>query len=182
MSPATSLADLAGRRPRLVLLLLAAGVALSFQGSRGLYETTEGRYAESALEMVQRGQYLEPTLSGRPHWAKPPMAYWAVAAGLHVAGPNGWGARLANAVAFCLTVLLVAGIGAALWDRETGIVAGLVYLSSLFPAAGAAALSADTLVTLFEVLAVYLFVRAWREPGRSRGFVRAMWIAWALAF
>jgi 4-amino-4-deoxy-L-arabinose transferase-like glycosyltransferase len=179
-----SLVELSGRRPRLVLLVLAAAVAFSFQGSRGLFETTEGRYAESALEMVQRGDYLEPTLAGRPHWTKPPMAYWAIAAGIHVAGVNGWGARLANAVAFCATVLLVAGIGAALWDRETGFVAGLVYLSSLFPAAGAAALSADTLVALFEVLAVYLWVRAWREeaPARSRRFVRAMWIAWGLAF
>lgn len=180
MSPA----ELASRRPRLVLILLAAGVALSFQGSRGLYETTEGRYAESALEMVRSGDYLEPTLSGRPHWTKPPMAYWAIAAGIHVAGPNGWGARLANAVAFCATVLLVAGIGAALWDGATGLVAGLVYLSSPFPATAAAALSADTLVTLFEILAVYLYVRAWREeePARSRRFVRLMWIAWALAF
>jgi 4-amino-4-deoxy-L-arabinose transferase-like glycosyltransferase len=179
-----SLADLSARRPRLVLLLLAAGVAFSFQGTRGLYETTEGRYAESALEMVQRGEYLEPTLSGRPHWTKPPMAYWAIAAGLHVAGANGWGARLANAVVFCATVLLVAGIGAALWDRETGLVAGLVYLSSLFPVAAAAALSADTLVTFFEILAVYLYVRAWREVelARSRRFVRAMWAVWGLAF
>jgi 4-amino-4-deoxy-L-arabinose transferase len=184
MSAAAQLAELAGRRPRRVLLGLAAGVALAFQGSRGLYETTEGRYAESALEMVQHGRYLEPTLSGRPHWTKPPMVYWAIAAGIHVAGPNGWGARLANAVAFCLTVLLVAGIGAALWDPATGVVAGLVYLSSLFPAAAASVLSADTLVTLLEVAAVYLFVRAWRAPApeRARGFVRLMWIVWGLAF
>ena len=179
-----SLAEHAVRRPRLVLLGLAAGVAFSFQGSRGLYETTEGRYAESALEMVRGGEYLEPTLSGRPHWTKPPLAYWAIAAGVHVAGANGWGARLANAVVFCATALLVAGIGTALWGPATGLVAGLVYLSSPFPAAAAAVLSADTLVAFFEILAMYLYARAWREddPRRARRLVRGMWVAWALAF
>lgn len=178
------LPELAGRHPRLVLLALAVAVGLAFQGSRGLYESTEGRYAECGLEMVRSGSWLEPTLSGRPHWTKPPLAYWAVAAGVQLAGANGWGARLGNAAAFCATVLLVAGIGAALWDRRTGLVAGLVYLTSLFPAGAAAILSADTLLTCFELLAVYLWVRAWRDPDprRSRWFVRGMWLAWGLAF
>jgi 4-amino-4-deoxy-L-arabinose transferase-like glycosyltransferase len=180
----TSLAEAAARRPGALLAGLALVVSFAFQGSRGLYESTEGRYAETALEMVQRGELLEPTLAGRPHWTKPPMAYWPIAAGIAVAGPNGWGARLANAVALCLTVLLVAGCGAALWDRTTGLVAGLVYATSPFPVGGAWALSADTVLAFFEVLAVFLYLRARRDAGtrRARWLVRAMWIAWGLAF
>lgn len=180
----TSVADAGARHPRTLLAGLALLVAFGFQGSRGLYESTEGRYAETALEMVQRGEYLEPTLAGRPHWTKPPMAYWPIAAGVALAGTSGWGARLSNAVVFCLTVLLVAGCGAALWDRTAAIVAGLVYASSPFPAGGAWAVSADTLLAFLEVLAVYLYLRARREQdaARARGWVRAMWIAWGLAF
>ena len=176
--------DLAARRARALLAGLAVLVAFAFQGSRGLYETTEGRYAESALEMVQRGDLLEPTLAGRPHWTKPPLAYWPIAAGIALAGANGWGARASNAIAFCLAVLLVAGCGAALWDRATGVVAGLVYASSPFPAGAAYAVSADTLLALFELLAVYCYLRARRDPDapRVRWWVRGMWVAWGLAF
>jgi 4-amino-4-deoxy-L-arabinose transferase-like glycosyltransferase len=181
-----SRADLAAltRRPRAVLLALALLVAFAFQGSRGLYETTEGRYAESALEMVQGGGWLEPTLAGRPHWTKPPLTYWTIAAGIVVVGPNGWGARLASALAFVLTVLLVAAIGETLWDRATGFVAGLVYVSSPFPAAAAAVVSTDTLLALLEVLAVFLYVRsrAEEDPRRARAWIRGMWLAFGLAF
>lgn len=181
------LAELAARfeqRPRLALLGLAAVVAFAFQGSRGLYESTEGRYAESALEMVRAGDYLEPTLAGRPHLTKPPLAYWTIAAGIGLAGPNGWGARLSNAVVFCLTVLVVSAIGTTLWGRATGVVAGLVYLSSPFPAAAAAVVSTDTLLAFLELFAVYLYLRARAEEDdrRASRFVRAMWLAWALAF
>jgi 4-amino-4-deoxy-L-arabinose transferase-like glycosyltransferase len=178
------LAALAARLPRAVVLALALVVAFAFQGSRGLYETTEGRYAESALEMVQGGGWLEPTLAGRPHWTKPPLTYWTIAAGIMVMGPNGWGARLASALAFVLTVLLVAAIGETLWDRPTGFVAGLVYVSSPFPAAAAAVVSTDTLLALLEVLAVFLFVRsrAEEDPRRARAWIRGMWLAFGLAF
>jgi 4-amino-4-deoxy-L-arabinose transferase len=167
-----------------VLLALAAAVAFSFQGSRGLYETTEGRYAQSALEMIQQGRYLEPTLGGRPHWTKPPLAYWAIAAGIGVAGANGWGVRLSNAFVFCATALLVAAAGAALWDPTTGLVAGLVYVSSLFPAAAAGVVSTDTLLAFWELLAVVLYLRAWRaeEPATERRSIRVMWLVWGLAF
>lgn len=180
MSPA----EVARRWPRGALLALSLVVAFAFQGSRGLYETTEGRYAESALEMIQHRQYLEPTLAGRPHWTKPPLAYWAIAAGIDLAGANGWGARLSNAVAFCLTVLVVAALGTVLWDRTTGLLAGLVYLSSPFPAAAAAVVSTDTLLVLWELLAVYLYLRAWRsdDPARARRSVRAMWLVFAVGF
>lgn len=180
MSPA----EVARRWPRGLLLALALVVGFAFQGSRGLYDTTEGRYAESALEMVQHRQYLEPTLAGRPHWTKPPIAYWAIAAGIDVAGTNGWGARLPNAVVFCLSVLVVAALGAELWDPATGLLAGLVYLSSPFPAAAATVVSTDTLLALWELLAVFLYLRAWRsdDPARARRSIRAMWIVFGIGF
>lgn len=177
-------AERAAARPWVTVCLLSLLVGLAFQGSRGLFDTTEGRYAEAAREMVERGAWLEPTLAYRPHWTKPPATYWTIAGGFALFGENAWGARFANAVAFCLTTLAVAAIGAMLWDRTTGYLAGLVYLSSPFPVAGAAVLSTDTLLTLWETLAVLGYVAAYRsgEPRRARWGVRGMWIALGLAF
>ena len=129
------------------MAFLALFVAFSFQGSRGLYETTEGRYAECSREMLERDNYLEPTLGYRPHFTKPPLTYWAIAGGMRLLGPNEWGVRLYNAIAFFLTVLAIAWIGATLWGKPTGIMAGLIYASSPFPVFGAYAVSTDTLLT-----------------------------------
>ena len=170
------------RRPSAAVAALAIVVSFSFQGSRGLFETTEGRYAESALEMVHRGDWLSPTLAGRPHWTKPPLAYWPIAAGVAWLGPSAWGARLGNALVFCLTVAAVAACGAALWGRETALVAGLVYATSPFPVGAAWALSADTLLTLFEIVAAWAYLRARQGGPSARWWIRAMWIAWGLAF
>jgi len=164
-----------------LLLALALLVAVPFEGTRGLYETSEGRYAEVAREMRETGSYLEPTLDYRPHWAKPPLTYWAIAAGLALAGDDAWGVRAYNIAAFALTVLAVAAIGAALWDAPTGWVAGLVYISSLFPAIGAASATADTLLALWVTLAVLAYARA-RRGARPRGWVCAMWLLFGIGF
>jgi len=167
-----------------LLVSFALVIGAAFQGSRGLYETTEGRYAEVAREMMETGNYLEPSLGYRPHWTKPPLAYWAIAGGMRILGRNAWGARLCNVVAFVLTVVAVACIGKTLWGMQAGFTAGIIYASSGFPALAASELSADTLLTMWEVGAVLCYVKAvfaGRNAGRKR-WISAMWVFWGLGF
>jgi 4-amino-4-deoxy-L-arabinose transferase len=180
----------ASSREWAALLLLAATVALCFQGARGLYESSEGRYSESAREMLSTGNFLEPKLDGRPHWTKPPLSYWSIAAGMAVFGRNEYGARFANAAAFLLTVLAVGATGSALWGRTAGIAAGLVYATSPFPALAASTVTTDTILTLWEVCAVLCYVLAVR-PGESeaprtatvsRAWMAGMWACFGLGF
>lgn len=168
----------------LFLIGITLAVAFAFQGSRGLYETTEGRYAEVAREMLVRGNLLEPTLSFEPHWTKPPLAYWAIAGGLEVFGVNTWGARIPGAVAFALTVLVVVAAGSRLWDRETGLLAGLVYAASPFAVVGAASVSTDVFLALFVAAGFLGYAGAWTSGSvrHRRWWIRAMWAAFGLAF
>ncbi len=163
---------------------MGLAVGFGFQGSRGLFETTEGRYAEVAREMVESGDFLEPTLDQTPHWTKPPAAYWGIAAGVALLGDNAWGARLSHAIELILTAAVVLLIGRALYDPGTGLLAGLVYATSLLPAAGAAAISADMPLALVEALAVLCWARAIRAGTTRRGaaWVAAMWAAFGAAF
>jgi len=134
--------------------------------------------------MLETGNFVEPTLDYEPHWSKPPLTYWAIAAGVRAFGRNAWGARFYNIIAFVVTVLAVAACGSALWDRRTGAAAGLVYLSSFLPAVGASVVSADGLLVMWETLAVLFYIEAYRcgEDARSRWWIRAMWFAFGLAF
>ncbi|HEX7078098.1 MAG TPA: phospholipid carrier-dependent glycosyltransferase [Candidatus Eisenbacteria bacterium] len=84
MIPAWALAALA--------LVLSAGVL-------GLIEPTETRYAEIGREMLATRDWLIPRLNGIAHFHKPPLAYWASAGGMAVAGVNEWGARIGAALA-----------------------------------------------------------------------------------
>jgi 4-amino-4-deoxy-L-arabinose transferase-like glycosyltransferase len=157
---------------------------MAFQGSRGLFEPTETRYAEVAREMLESGDYLHPTLSHQPHLTKPPVAYWAIAAGMRLLGRNAWGARFGNVIALCLTVLAIASIGTTVWGNRIGFLAGLIYLSSPLPVIGAAAVSTDTLLTLWEVCAVLAYIKAITAPSvrRARWWTVATGLAFALGF
>jgi len=172
------------RNLKWVMILLALLVSFSFQGTRGLYETTEGRYAECAREMIESGNYLEPTLDYKPHWSKPPLTYWAIAGGIKLLGRSEWGVRFYDAVAFFLTVLVVSAIGKALWGETAGYIAGLIYLSSPFPVYGACAVSTDTLLTLWELCAVFCYLIAYKGQSETKSslWVPGMWIFFGLGF
>jgi 4-amino-4-deoxy-L-arabinose transferase len=127
-----------------VLQLVAAFLLVVPAGMAGLLEPTETRYAEIAREMRAGGDWLHPRLNGIAHFHKPPLAYWATAAGMSVAGENAWGARLpaalASLAALGFTVLAARRrFGALLGDAT---LAGWVVASTLlFHAAGRAVAS-----------------------------------------
>ena len=172
------------KRTFVLVAALALIVALAAIGTRGLYETTEGRFAEVAREMLESGNWLEPQAAYRPHYDKPPLSYWAMAAGMSVFGVGEVGVRAGNALAFVLSALGVVWLGALLWDRRTGLVAGLVYATSAFPAIAAGSLSSDGFVTLFEIGAMLAYVCATRTRERrsERRWVVLVWFALGLAF
>jgi 4-amino-4-deoxy-L-arabinose transferase-like glycosyltransferase len=162
------------------ILVLALLAALAFQGSRGLYETTEGRYAECAREMLASGHFLEPTLDSQPHWTKPPMTYWAVAAGIAALGRNAWGARAFQVATFCLTVAAVWFLAKLIWGLEAAPYAALVFTTSPLSVGAAGALGPDNLLTLWETLALLAFWAGARLEKRS--CFTLMWLAFGAAF
>ena len=88
-------------RSRLWVAMLALVLAFGFLGTRAIWDPDEGRYTNVALNMRDSGDWLNPTRNGEVgHWSKPPLTYWAIAAGVSVAGQNPWGARLPLALAY----------------------------------------------------------------------------------
>lgn len=165
-----------------VALLLA--YALVGQGARGIFEPDEGRYTDIALEMLASGDFLTPAFNHEvPHFAKPPMVYWAIAGSVALLGRNEWAVRLPNAVAFTATVLLVAALARRLVPREWWL-APLVYATFLLPAGASNVVTTDTLLTLFETAAVLGFVCWWpdRSSRRCPPSLAGMWLAFGLAF
>ena len=169
--------------PPLWLVLLLVLMAFAFQGTRGIWEPDEGRYTSTGLNMLESGDWLVPTIDGEhAHLTKPPITYWALASSFAVFGRNEWAARLPGALAFVGTGLLVFGIGRRLVPTKPWL-PSLAWGLGLAPLIGTNIVSTDALLMFFETAAMFAFVEAWwRGDGLARGWIRAMWMCWGLAF
>ena len=152
-----------------------------FHGSRGLYETTEGRYAECAREMAKAGTWLEPLLNGNPHWTKPPLTYLAIRIPYSVLGPTTWAARLYLIPCYLITIAAVWWLAFRLWrDRECAAMGALVYATAGVPMLASQAVSTDYPLTAALALAHACFWDALRL--RSSRAVHLMWLFLGIAF
>ena len=173
-----------GRSAVLWLFCLSLLLGFAFQGTRAVWSTDEGRYTENALQMIDSGNYLVPAYgTDRLNFTKPPVTYWAIAAAVNVFGRNEWAVRAPNALAFALTALLLCLMGRRLVPEKMWL-PGLIYTLTLAPFIAANVVSTDTLLTLFEALAMLGFVSAELAPGTPsrRGYIYLMWLGFGLAF
>lgn len=170
---------------RIALAIVALLVfGLAFQGSRGLWERDEGRYTNIALRMQETRDFVVPAFNDDvPHFAKPPLTYWAIAGGIALLGWNEWGARLPNALAFIATVLTIYALARRITPGRAWL-PPLIYASFLFPFSAANIVTTDTLLALWETLAVLGFVEWRHRRGRSGRvlFLLIMWGGFGLAF
>jgi 4-amino-4-deoxy-L-arabinose transferase len=167
-----------------LLFLAALAFAMIFQGSRGIWEPDEGRYTDISVQMLRTGEFLQPAYNDEfGHFAKPPLAYWAIAGGIRLLGWNEWGVRLANALAFAGTVLVVFALAGTITPARPWL-PPLVYASSLLPFAAANVVTTDTLLAFWEALAVLGFVEWWKsiEVRPRISGVLLMWFGFAMAF
>jgi 4-amino-4-deoxy-L-arabinose transferase-like glycosyltransferase len=95
----------------LLLVLLLPGALLYPCRSFHLLEPDEGRYAQIPKEMVERGNWVVPTLQGEPYLDKPPLMYWLVGLSYKTFGVSEASARLVPALAVHLTILMIYLVG-----------------------------------------------------------------------
>ena len=76
--------------------------------SVGLVGADEPRYAQVAREMLQRHDWVTPTLWGKPWLEKPPLYYWLTDIAYKAAGGvHDWAARLPSVVLATLMVFFI---------------------------------------------------------------------------
>lgn len=91
--------------------LLLAGLCLFLffygLGSFGLVGADEPRYAQVAREMLQRHDWITPTLGGKAWLEKPVLYYWQAEIAYGLFGVHDWAARIPSALDASLMVLAV---------------------------------------------------------------------------
>jgi 4-amino-4-deoxy-L-arabinose transferase-like glycosyltransferase len=144
----------------------AATIFFFHLGTYGLWEPDEARYAEIAREMLALRNFIVPHLNYVPYIEKPPLLYWLTASSMSLFGVNEFAARLPNALAALLGVIVTYCFVARAFDRRRAILAALVLATSGLYAVMAQVLTTDMLLTTMITVALFAFYLQWREGGR----------------
>ena len=100
--------------------LAAAAVSFAGIGSHSLWTPDEPRDAAVGKAMWASGDLVVPRLNGRPFLEKPPLAWWAQAAGYQVLGVSDATARVTPALFGTLTLLVTFALGRRLGGTRAG--------------------------------------------------------------
>jgi 4-amino-4-deoxy-L-arabinose transferase-like glycosyltransferase len=155
-------------RTRTDALLLAGFCAFLFfygLGQFGLIGADEPRYAQVAREMLERRDWITPTLGGQPWLEKPPLYYWQAILAYKVFGVSDWAARWPSAFDATLLVL-------ALYFFLRRFLSGVELDGALIAASCAGidgyARAASTDMTLAATFAIGMLAWwAWHESGKK---------------
>lgn len=160
----------------LPILLLFSLVSTFRLGASGLIEPNEPFYALTAKEMLQRGEWVVPTLFGQPQFEKPVLAYWVYLIFFSLFGVNEWAARLGPFVAALGTLAATAVLAKTLFGRTRTMVWSVLILASAgFFITLSRVVLTDMFLCLFTTAAFACYARGWKEPS-------ARPVAWHLFF
>ncbi|MBI4423228.1 MAG: glycosyltransferase family 39 protein [Elusimicrobia bacterium] len=150
---------------RALWMLLAAVALLPFVDlGHPLWEVDDARYAEIPREMVERGDWLSPTLNYLDYVEKPPLPYWLGCLSYKVFGVSEAAARLPLALFGLLALAATAWLGAWLFTVETGLAAAAILGTCVQFSALTHALTPDLPLTAALAWTSALWLRAMRRP------------------
>lgn len=125
-----------------------------------LLDPDEGLHASIAQEMVEGGNWITPQFLGRPFLDKPIFFFWVQAASLRLLGPSEAAVRLPGLMFGLLGAITTGLLGGRMFGRRTGLVAGILYATTILPTAMAQAASHDVALIPWVNLAILLLWEA----------------------
>ncbi len=154
----------------ILLILFVLGIPfLQYLGRLPLIDPDEGRYAEIPREMLERLDFITPTLNYVHYFEKPPLLYWLNAASMHLFGLNEFAARLPSALCGLATVLTTYIVARYLYDRRTALISALILATSAGFVLQSRIILTDMLLTFCLTAALGAFiVAASQEKHRNR--------------
>lgn len=133
-----------------------------------LLDDADSVHAEVAREMVARHDWVTLYANGIRYLEKAPLLYWSMAVSFRLFGPETWAARLPLALLTLLLLLVVAGLGRALFRSEgAGLLSAVVLATSFGLFIFTRILIPDALVCLWLTVAMLCFWRSLSKPTRA---------------
>lgn len=165
---------------KLDILLISVFCLLIFffkLGSYPLFDLDEPRYAESAREMIERGNWITPYFNYEVRFEKPVFFYWLIILAYKTFGLSEFSARFFSAVSASAMVGMLYAFGRHFISRQYGLFSALILASSLMMIGiGRMAITDMTLSCFMTGSTLCLFMAAhrnlkwWLAAGIVTGF------------
>ena len=124
----------------------------------GLTDPDETFYAQTAKEMLSKGEWLTPHIFGKPQFEKPILFYWLVEISFKVFGVNETAARLPSAVFGTIGIAAIYFLGSLLFNKRTGLIAAAMLATSVeYVILSRACVTDMTLFSLMLLGALFFF-------------------------
>ncbi len=147
----------------LIALLAVVSAVLFFPalGAMELTDPDESFYAETAKEMYSAGEWITPTIFGKPQFEKPVFYYWLVLLSYKMFGVNEFAARFPSAVFGIAGVIGVFLMGRLFFSPLSGFLSGIVMATSIFYLAFSRACVTDIVLAVFVLYTFVFFIMGW---------------------
>ncbi len=169
---------------RLSLRALLVAAALLFfvdVGGSSIWDANEAFYVETPRQMVQTGDYINPSFNGQPRFNKPVLSYWVVAGFYKVLGVSVTSERLAIAFGALMIIAATFVIGRTLGDERVGTLAALIVASAPRVMLWSRRIFIDIYFTSFLSVALMAYVLARARPAQRGRWLVLMYVAMGLA-
>ncbi len=149
------------------LLAILCGFLFFFQlGKLALTDPDETFYAETAKEMLARGEWVTPYIYGHPQFEKPILFYWLVESSFKIFGVNEFAARLPSALFGMIGVIAIFFLGRILFNSRAGFLSAIILATNVEYVVLSRACITDMVLFVFLLLAVTFFFYGYM---RNRG-------------
>ena len=142
-----------------------------------IWDANEAFYAETPREMIESGDYVNPSFNYQPRFNKPVLSYWTVAASYLAFGVSERSERLPIAAAAVVLIATAFGLGRAAGTTEAGLVAALALATTPRLLMFARRIFIDVWITMFMALTLLCFALAERHPERGRRYLLLMYVS-----
>ncbi|HET7220993.1 MAG TPA: glycosyltransferase family 39 protein [Vicinamibacterales bacterium] len=169
------------RLPLSLLLVLAICPYFVDLGGSSIWDANEAFYVETPREMIERGDYINPTFNYEPRQNKPVLSYWIVAGFYKAFGVSPGVQRVPIAIgglALIATAFFLARAAApaalardAAWWAALGLAISprlLMFARRIF---------IDIYISMFMALTLLFFALAEGHPQRRRLFLTLMYVS-----
>ena len=155
----------------IVLLIFVSSIILFPNiNSNPIYSWDEARHAINALEMLRSGDWITLTYNKVPDMAnlKFPLGAWLIVIDYKLLGVNEFSLRLWSVLFTILTTILVYLLGSLIKNRWAGILAGLIFISSMLVVNKHAGITGDydAGASFFLTLSLLLFLLFYEKGNR----------------
>ena len=170
----------------LVILLVASSILCFVNlGKISLWNNNEPRYAHTARNMLESGDWITPRYKGELRVDKPILTYWLIAASsklLNHGKVNEFTARFPFAVMGVLGVIILFFFGRAVSGDLAGFVGALALLFTNEYILTARRSIPDMALCFFILMTLFLFYQGYQSVERKRLFYTLAYIFAALGF